>query len=129
MLKAMFYFLPNRFFGMPARSYKEMTSSMIYPYWQLFFKHLFNSSETYFGDLKKGKAPFHKVDGDKCPVFFAYGALKPIYFHSEKWLQNIKDNSEKGCIAKGYDAGHWVMHEKADEFNKDLLQWLKDTGE
>ena len=79
------------------------------------------------GDDIKKKGSFHKVDGDKCPVFFAYGALKPIMFHSEKWMQDIKDNSEKGCIAKGYDAYHWVMHDKAYEFNKDLLQWLKDT--
>lgn len=121
MLKTLMYFIPHKFFGAPARPYNEITSSMMYPYWQLFFKHLFNSSETYFGDLAKGKAPFHKVNGDKCPIFFAYGANKPIMFHSDKWLKDIKDNSEKGCLAKGYNTMHWVMHEKPDEFNEDLL--------
>ena len=78
--------------------------------------------------MKKGKQPLHRLDGDKCPLFFAYGANKPIMFHSDGWLKNIEANSEKGCKAKSYDAMHWVMHDKPDEFNQDLLQWLTDTN-
>ncbi len=26
------------------------------------------------------------------------------------------------------DAAHWVMLEKADEYNKELLEWLKAEG-
>merc|ERR1711865_1353757 len=112
----MWRLIPSKFFGVPPRPYNEITSSMIYPYWQVWLDP-YNSSRTYFS----GTYNPLEIDENECPVFYAYGANKPIMFHPYGWLKDIKDNSDKGCIAKGYDAMHWVMHDKPDEFNEDLL--------
>ena len=94
MLRAMFLLLPKKFFGGAARPFNEVTGSMMFPYWQMFFNHMFNSKETYLGPaMRQGKEPLHKIDGNKCPIFFPYGANKPMMFHSDKWIKSIEEFS------------------------------------
>ena len=78
-------------------------------------------------EFKDPNHPMHSVDGSKCPIFFVYGSSKCIMFHDEKWLEMMDANKEKGCFWKELDSGHWVMNDKAEELNKLLLDWLKDT--
>lgn len=91
------------------------------------FKHSFNPSDTYFKHMKDFNAFLYKIDGDKCPVFFAHGQNKGAMIHSNEWLKNIYENEKKGSLEVSFDAGHWLMVEKADEFNKKLLDWLHQT--
>lgn len=58
------------------------------------------------------------------PFFYTYGTKKPFMFHTEKWAKKIE--ATKGNKVQAFKSGHWVMVEKADEFNKVVLEWLKE---
>ena len=75
--------------GDSPRHISTVTGSMLYPYWQLFFTHVFNSQDEYLKELKTGGG-FHDLDGKNCPFFYAYGADKPIMFHTDKWIDDLK---------------------------------------
>ena len=72
-----------------------------------------------------------KVEGQvrtysfKIPIYFVYGKNKGIMFHSEKWCKKIE--SAEHCTYKALDCYHWLQVDKADEFNKSLLEWLEVT--
>lgn len=74
-------------FGTPPRDYNEIKGSMLYPYWHIYFNHIYNSKDQYLNWISEDGLTLHKLDAAKCPVFFAYGAKKPLNFHSEKWLK------------------------------------------
>lgn len=57
-----------------------------------------------------------------CPVYYAYGTKKPFLFHSQSWVDQLSSRSE--CRVKAYASGHWVMVDKREEFNQDVLSWL-----
>lgn len=56
------------------------------------------------------------------PFFYAYGTKKPFLFHSVKWETKIKMNPSNHVQA--FNSSHWVMVDKADEFNKAVSEWL-----
>ncbi|QQR99011.1 MAG: alpha/beta hydrolase [Sphingobacteriales bacterium] len=70
------------------------------------------------GGLKK-----LKVLHPKFPFFYAYAAKKPFQFHSKKWTEELLLNPKNKVQA--FNSGHWVMIDKADEFNKSVDEWLK----
>lgn len=68
-----------------------------------------------------GSRPFEP----HCPMLFAYGKRKPFMFHSTAWLAALQ--ARPGNEVLEFDAGHWVSHEAAAEFNAALLSWLDRT--
>jgi pimeloyl-ACP methyl ester carboxylesterase len=57
-----------------------------------------------------------------CPMLFAYGRRKPFMFHSSGWIEEIA--AKPGSRVQAFDCGHWVMIDRADEFNRAVLDWL-----
>ena len=57
-----------------------------------------------------------------CPFFYAYGRKKPFMFHSPQWVQRLAKHS--GSAVHGFDSGHWVMVDCADQFNAAVAAWL-----
>jgi len=112
-------FLPVSMFGpLSHKEVSEITLQMYYPYWWLLV-----GKPQYFDGLKE---KLHVLDGDKCPVYFAYGKRKGCRFHSDKWIQDL--NKSEGCRAEEFDCGHWLMVEKPDQLNRSLQKWLDDTN-
>ena len=56
------------------------------------------------------------------PFFYVYATQKPFYFHSEEWTKWLTENPHNQVQA--FDCSHWVMIDKADEFNKSVANWL-----
>ena len=123
-MKLFYIFMPIASMGTVPRKVSELTSSMMYPYYQIFFMHLFNPKDEYLKQMKGGGG-LHEVDGSKCPVFFAYGAGKPIMFHSDKWIESLE--TQKNCKAISMECGHWIMTDKPKELNEELITWLQET--
>ncbi len=57
-----------------------------------------------------------------CPMLFVYGKRKPFMFHSSGWADELA--SRPGCQVLAFDAGHWVMVAKPEEFNQAVGAWL-----
>ena len=57
-----------------------------------------------------------------CPVLYLYGQRKPFMFHSQQWLDRL--NAAPGSKTKGFQAGHWVMLDKPQEFVAVVRVWL-----
>lgn len=85
------------------RETSELTGSMLWPYYQMFFTHAFNSKDEYMKEFKDPNYPLHTVDGKKCPIYFVYGGKKAIMFHSDRWLEMMDSNKEHGCKWKEMD--------------------------
>ncbi len=58
-----------------------------------------------------------------CPMLYLYGKRKPFMFHSQKWLEKL--NTTPGSKAVGLSCGHWVMVDRAPEFEAQVLEWLQ----
>jgi pimeloyl-ACP methyl ester carboxylesterase len=56
------------------------------------------------------------------PFYYAYGTRKPFLFHTEEWVNKIKANSINSI--ESFSSGHWVMVDKAEEFNQSVENWL-----
>jgi cis-3-alkyl-4-acyloxetan-2-one decarboxylase len=56
------------------------------------------------------------------PFFYTYALKKPFFFQTEKWLNELQKNPANKVQA--FDCGHWVMVDKADEFNAAVKEWL-----
>ena len=56
------------------------------------------------------------------PFFYSYGLKKPFLFQTEKWLNKLKENPASKVQA--FNCSHWVMIDKADEFNESVINWL-----
>jgi pimeloyl-ACP methyl ester carboxylesterase len=60
----------------------------------------------------------------KFPFFYTYALKKPFLFHSESWIKEIKSNPSNKV--QSFDCGHWVMVDKAKEFNTSIKEWLEN---
>ena len=58
------------------------------------------------------------------PFFYGYATRKPMMFHSPQWLQQLLQNPANKVQA--FDCAHWIMIDKADEFNAAAAQWLSE---
>lgn len=56
------------------------------------------------------------------PFFYTYGTKKPFMFHSKKWLDILLQNPKNKV--QSFNATHWVMIDKANEFNIAVKTWL-----
>ena len=56
------------------------------------------------------------------PFFYCYATKKPFFFHSASWLNQLQKNTENKV--QSFDCSHWVMVDKADEFNQSVKDWL-----
>jgi pimeloyl-ACP methyl ester carboxylesterase len=63
-----------------------------------------------------------KVIAPPCPMLFIYGKRKPLMFHSSAWAEGVA--ASPGSLVLGFDTGHWVMIERAEEFNHAVSGWL-----
>jgi pimeloyl-ACP methyl ester carboxylesterase len=68
-----------------------------------------------FGKLKTIKPSF--------PFFYAYALKKPFLFHTEQWINALEQNPKNKIQA--FNCSHWVMIDKAEEFNESVNNWLK----
>jgi hypothetical protein len=50
-----------------------------------------------------------KVFKPHCPMLYLYGERKPFMFHSRAWAESV--------AARAFPTGHWIMIERASEFN------------
>ena len=91
----------------------EIGWQMNYPYAMQWFGTL--------GGLR-GVARVDKVFGPKLPTLFFFGKRKPFMFHSARWLAQL--GTTPGCEAHGLDAGHWLMKQKPEAFNRTVRDWL-----
>ncbi len=57
------------------------------------------------------------------PFFYIYGLKKPFFFQTENWLQELQKNQANKVMA--FNSGHWVMVDKADQFNTEVAAWLQ----
>jgi pimeloyl-ACP methyl ester carboxylesterase len=62
----------------------------------------------------------------ECPFFYAYARQKPFMFHSPQWVQRLA--GRKGNVVQGFDSGHWVMVDCAEEFNAAVAAWLSASS-
>lgn len=74
-----------------------------------------------FGGLR-GVARVDQVFGPRLPTLFLFGTRKPFMFHSTRWLEQL--NATPGCAAHGLDAGHWLMKQQPQAFNRLVRDWL-----
>jgi pimeloyl-ACP methyl ester carboxylesterase len=74
-----------------------------------------------FGGLR-GVARVDKVFGPRIPTLFVFGKRKPFMFHSSRWLAQLGISA--GSAVHGFDAGHWLMKQKPEEFNRVVGDWL-----
>lgn len=58
----------------------------------------------------------------QAPMFYAWGARKPMQFHSRAWIERLA--ARPGCHVQRFDSGHWVMRQRADAFNAAVSAWL-----
>ena len=56
------------------------------------------------------------------PFFYTYALKKPFFFQTEKWMKELEKNPANKVQA--FDCSHWVMVDKADEFNDAVKNWL-----
>lgn len=56
------------------------------------------------------------------PFFYTYGLKKPFFFQTEKWMDELSSNPKNKVQA--FNSSHWVMVDKADEFNAVVKEWL-----
>lgn len=56
------------------------------------------------------------------PFFYTYALKKPFFFHTEKWTMELEKNPANKVQA--FNCGHWVMIDKANEFNEAVKSWL-----
>ncbi|MFO0459901.1 MAG: alpha/beta fold hydrolase, partial [Burkholderiales bacterium] len=59
------------------------------------------------------------------PMLYLYGTRKPFMFHSPEWLERLA--ATPGCAVHGLRAGHWVMRDRAAEFESIVEDWLGEA--
>lgn len=74
-----------------------------------------------FGSYRKAKPV--KLN---CPTLYMYGKNKPVMFQSDQWLGKISQKPHNQVIA--FDSAHWIMVEKAPEYNQAVFNWLTSIG-
>lgn len=56
------------------------------------------------------------------PMYYCYATKKPFMFHTTKWINALMKNPKNKVQA--FNSGHWVMIDKADEFNESVRNWI-----
>jgi len=92
---------------------EQMGWQMNYPYAMQWFGS--------FGGLR-GVARVDKVFGPRIPTLFLFGRRKPFMFHSPHWLAAL--GTTPGCQVQGFDAGHWLMRQKPEQFTAIVRVWM-----
>jgi len=59
------------------------------------------------------------------PMLFIFGQRKPMSFHSRNWADRIA--ARPGSRVVGLPTGHWVMLQRPADFQRTVVQWLRDT--
>jgi pimeloyl-ACP methyl ester carboxylesterase len=88
-----------------------IASCMAYPYYQ-----------AWFGGYPKAMKRFKPA----CPVLFIYGKRKPVMFHTQAWLDELRKG--RGNSVVEFDTGHWVMLQRPERFNQTVGDWLAATA-
>jgi len=57
-----------------------------------------------------------------CPVLFVYGRRKPLMFHAQAWLDELRRDARNRVVE--FDTGHWVMLQQPERFNQTVSDWL-----
>jgi len=57
----------------------------------------------------------------RCPMLYLYGTRKPFAFHSPEWVRALA--TRPGCRVVPMRAGHWVMLDQPEAFNRAVLDW------
>ena len=97
--------------------FSEIKNYMNYSYFHLWRRKLhIAGNDINCDDLTMWNIP------DNVNIFFGFGKLFPIKFHTQRWKKYLTEN--KRCFYKGYNAGHWIMWDQPDHFNHDLDTWL-----
>lgn len=63
-----------------------------------------------------------------CPVLYMFGASKPVRFHGDRWLRDVRANGAGSEVIEVDGAGHWFQVTHASHVNEVLLRWLEGTG-
>jgi pimeloyl-ACP methyl ester carboxylesterase len=58
------------------------------------------------------------------PFYYAYATRKPMMFHSPRWIEQLLKNPDNKV--QPFDCSHWIMIDKADEFNASVAEWLSN---
>ena len=58
-------------------------------------------------------------------MLFVYAKRKPVMFHTEAWLEQLRAREENGVVA--FDTGHWIMLQQPERFNQTVGSWLSAT--
>jgi len=58
------------------------------------------------------------------PFYYAYATGKPVMFQSPEWLAQLARKPANKVEA--FDCSHWLMIDKADQFNASAARWLRD---
>ncbi len=88
-----------------------ITSRMAYPYFMF-----------WFGGRKAWRRQVRHF-APSCPVLFLYGRRKPLMFHAPAWADRLSGKADSDVVA--FDAGHWVMNEQPERFNRIVAGWLQ----
>jgi cis-3-alkyl-4-acyloxetan-2-one decarboxylase len=57
-----------------------------------------------------------------CPMLYLYGERKPFLFHAPAWTARLA--ARPGSAVHGLRAGHWVMVNQPEAFNRVVDDWL-----
>lgn len=82
-----------------SKKLKTISTQQNYSYYYLYY----GSQEIKWQDWN--------FDPNNCPIWFGYGAKKPINFHSDDFVDALMKNQDKGCHVQAFDTEHWVMEE------------------
>lgn len=89
-------------------------SCMTYPYYLTWF----GGEQGYPRQLRRFKPA--------CPLLFLYGRRKPVMFHTQAWLDELRKGEKNRVIE--FDTGHWVMLQQPERFNREVDGWLSATA-
>lgn len=98
----------------PSRQRAAIRSRYNYPYFYLWRNTLLTwRRKDLLGRYRPG-----------CPLLYLWGKRKPLMFHSDKWLEIVKDSGGRTHGIEG--AGHWLMETHASEVNRLVAAWFQD---
>jgi len=70
--------------------------------------------------------PLQKWDPPKVPILYLYGLNKPLFFHSQRWLQFVSSQPEAtGGKVVAYPGGHWFFTgRQATNVNEEIIKFF-----
>jgi pimeloyl-ACP methyl ester carboxylesterase len=80
---------------------------------------------TWFGGAATYRKQFRRFE-PACPMLFIYAKRKPVMFHTEPWLDELR--AREGCAVVAFDTGHWIMLQQPERFNQTIGSWLSGRG-